>query len=91
VAVESKSAIKALVDTGADVLRRNGCDPYEFDRRVRVVGSHIKGPNLRRSTVPNTYVLGLSALDYAAMNHDPFIFEHLLNRGHPVDINSVDE
>lgn len=90
VAVASESAIEILIKYGADVLLRDGSDHYLFDKRVRILGV-VKGPNMKPSALPHTRVLGLSALDYAAMNHDPYIFDLLIREGKDVHVNSVDE
>ncbi|KAI8930876.1 hypothetical protein NX059_011893 [Plenodomus lindquistii] len=80
---------KALLEAGSNVLLRNGCDPYTYDLRVRIPTEW--GPNQDPYSVASHEVQGLSPLDYAAMNYDPFIFELLVQMGASVDINAADE
>lgn len=51
----------------------------------------LGGVHLQAYSTPTGEEQGLSALDYAAMNHDPFMFEHLHKTGKNVAINDVDE
>lgn len=101
VVTSSHSAVKALVENGAELTIRDGSDPYKRDNRLRPF-SKYGGPDLTQYSVPDpgNQPRGLSALDYAAMEHDPFIFEFLvsLNDGNNNNdteiasaIHSVDE
>ncbi|KAF2184801.1 ankyrin [Zopfia rhizophila CBS 207.26] len=90
VAVGAHKAIETLIRKGADVRIRDGSDPYVSDRRVREQ-MYFGGPNMQAYSKPSDTVQGLSPLDYAAMNHDSFIFELLAKENVPVDINTVDE
>ncbi|ERF73239.1 hypothetical protein EPUS_08790 [Endocarpon pusillum Z07020] len=90
VATSSHKTIQVLVTQGADLLIRDGSDPYVYDGRVRILNDpkeliKEEGPPLKTETK------GLSPLDLAAMQHDPFIFELLISTRADVDINAVDE
>lgn len=86
----SHTAVKALLMQGADPTLRDGSDPYRHDDRVRVLN-----PVDMLSEEPSSFseigTEGLSPLDYAAAEHDPFIFEFLLSSLKRVDINATDE
>ncbi|KAI0551653.1 hypothetical protein F4679DRAFT_593438 [Xylaria curta] len=90
VSLSSHSAIEALVKHGADLYIRDGCDPYKFDKRMRSLDS-VGGPNMRPFSSPKASTQGLSALDYAAIECDPFIFKILFSLQREVDVNTVDE
>lgn len=83
-------AIANLLEVGVDLLVRDGSYPYILDWRVKTMDS-LGGAHLQAYSTPTGKEQGLSALDYAAMNHDPFMFEHLHKTGKNVDINYVDE
>lgn len=92
VATSSHSAVRALVENGADLSIRDASDPYKHDLRVRE--ADFGSSELDIYSLLNVAPKGLSALDYAAMDHDPYIFELLLTRTTRAinfDINSVDE
>ncbi|KAI1414645.1 ankyrin repeat-containing domain protein [Hypoxylon sp. FL1857] len=90
VATGSHTAIQALVGHGASLNIRDGCDPYRYDHRIRILGSF--GPRIEDVySYSETGTQGLSPLDYAAIHHDPFIFELLLSLRKSVPINDVDE
>jgi ankyrin repeat protein/serine/threonine protein kinase len=89
-AISSHNTIRALVKLGSDVLVRNGTDPYIYDDRVRNLNK-FGGPNQLSFSIAEIPTLGLTPLDIAAMQHDPFVFEYLISRSIEVDINSVDE
>ena len=76
IATSSHTAVQALVEQGADVLIRNGSDPYIYDNRVRILNT-FGGPNQEPYSFSEIGTQGLSPLDLAAMQHDPFIFELL--------------
>ncbi|KAF2820162.1 hypothetical protein CC86DRAFT_117733 [Ophiobolus disseminans] len=86
----SHTVIESLVEHGVDVLARDGYDIYVFDDRIRLLDK-FGGPNMEVYSISDRSVKGLSPLDYAAMAHDPFIFELLLRRKTTVDVNDVDE
>ncbi|KAF1984415.1 kinase-like protein [Aulographum hederae CBS 113979] len=90
VAVRAHNTIRSLIQAGANVLVRDGADSYIFDSRVRHLNK-FGGPNNDPFSVPSTDVQGLSALDYSAMVHDPFIFEVLVENKRPVGINATDK
>jgi ankyrin repeat protein len=90
VATSSHTGVRALVKNGAHLLIRDGSDPYLHDGRVRRLG-YIWGPNLEAYGPSETRTQGLSPLDLAAIQHDPFIFELLISLKCDVDINAVDE
>lgn len=90
VATGSHIVVEALYQAGADVLARDGYDIYEYDDRVRHL-TKFGGPNMEAYSVPQRKVEGLSALDYAALSCDPFIFELLLRHNAVVHINDTDE
>ena len=88
----SHAAIRALLEHGADPAVRDGCDPYTFDPNIRHFekfgGIHQEAFSAK---VPTR---GLSSLDYAAMEYDPFLFEHILHSGtnrSSIDTNATDE
>lgn len=91
VTVSCAAAIKALIINGADPGIRNGCDPYRYDDRVRVL-IEFGWPDLSPFSLAEHATMGLSSLDIAARNRDPFIFE-TLEALTPIkfDINSSDE
>ncbi|KAK9416937.1 putative Protein kinase domain-containing protein [Seiridium unicorne] len=84
------TTIRALVEHGADITIRDGCDPYKFDERVRVLGTYDSLYD-EVTSFSETSTQGLSALDYAAMDHDPFLFELLVSSQRDVEINATDE
>lgn len=87
---ESHSVVRELVTHRADLSIRDGSDPYRIDHRVRVL--EPQGPYDQDAYSIGTGTLGLSPLDYAAMNHDPFIFDFMLSFTEaPVAVNEVDE
>ncbi|CZR64749.1 uncharacterized protein PAC_14648 [Phialocephala subalpina] len=51
----------------------------------------FRGPNQLSFSIAETSTLGLTPLDIAAMQHDPFVFEYLISLRIEVDVNSVDE
>jgi ankyrin repeat protein len=89
IATGNHAAARALIEQGASLNIRNGSDPYRYDRRVRV----LEGVGIDQDpySEPERPTQGLSPLDYAAMQHDPFVFETLHSSGTHVDINAVDE
>ena len=90
VVIGSHTAIKALIEHGSDVMERDGSDPYIWDDRVRLL-SKFGGPHQEAYSFSEVETQGLSPLDYAAMQHDPFIFETLLASRRNININAVDE
>lgn len=90
VATGSHTAIRALIEQGASLNIRDGSDPYRYDHRVRVLGA-VGSLNEDAFSFSEVGTQGLSPLDYAAMRHDPFIFETLLSLKKNVSINDVDE
>ncbi|KAF2812982.1 ankyrin [Mytilinidion resinicola] len=91
VVTSSRVAISALFNHGADVLVRDGSNPYTFDSRVRFTNK-FGGPNQEPYSVPEIKPMGLSSLDLSAMQWDPFLF-HLIrsSRKQTININAVDE
>jgi ankyrin repeat protein len=85
VATLSHPAIQVLVDLGADLHIRDGTDSYSHDPRIHVFSFGGK------PTDSDTPIQGLTPLDHAAMEHDPYIFEHLVSTQRAVDINATDE
>jgi ankyrin repeat protein/serine/threonine protein kinase len=94
VATSSHAAIQALVDLGADLHKRDGVDAYFLDHRIKIV-DYMGTP--QNFPAPDAPVQGLTPLDYAAMEHDPFLFEHLVasmqreGGRRVVEINAADE
>ncbi|CAG9981790.1 unnamed protein product [Clonostachys byssicola] len=89
VATKSHTTIKVLIDLGAQLDIRDGSDPYRYDNRVRLLSDG--DPPEELYALPETQPLGLSPIDYAAMDHDPFIFEYLVSSGRTIQINAVDD
>lgn len=81
VAVSSVGAVKALISHGADVLIRNGQDPYKADENVRQLHSHGTAEQGEFSETPET-CLGLNPIDLAVANHDWRILE-IFSSSHP--------
>jgi ankyrin repeat protein len=90
VATSSHETISVLIQAGANVLLRNGVDPYVFDHRVRDLNK-FDGPDRRVYSIAEIATKGLTPLDLSAMQHHPFIFNILLKLSKNVDINVVDE
>lgn len=91
VSVSSPTAMKALITNGADPHVRNGCDPYRYDDRVRTLDK-FGWPDLQAFSVAKQATLGLSPLDIAAQNHDPFLFQTLeVATSVNVNVNASDE
>lgn len=90
VLMQCHSAIKALIDNGADPLLRNGSDPYAYDDRIRPFHT-FRDPDREPCSVAEHPTLGLSPIDMAARISDPFIFQYLANISSNVDINGTDE
>ncbi|RWA07046.1 hypothetical protein EKO27_g8067 [Xylaria grammica] len=89
IATRSHTAVRALIEQGASLSVRNRSDPYRYDRRVRV--QEGVGMDQDAYSEPERPTQGLSPLDYAAMQFDPFVFETLISLRKGVDINSTDE
>jgi hypothetical protein len=66
------------------------CDMYVFDDRIRILNK-FGSPNMEAYLIPTRGVKSLSALYYAAIAQDPFIFDVIVRLRLPVDINDVDE
>jgi ankyrin repeat protein len=90
VATFSHETLRVLIQSGANLLLRDGCDPYSHDDRVRVL-ERFDSPDLRPFSTPQIPTQGLTPLDLAAIQHDAFIFEVLLSLSKQVDINAADE
>lgn len=90
VVIGSHTAIQTLIEHGSDVMERDGSDPYIWDDRVRILNK-FGGPNQEAYSFSEVETQGLSPLDYAAIQNDPFIFETLLASRNNVNINAVDE
>jgi ankyrin repeat protein len=90
VATSSPETVRVLVQNGANVLLRNGIDPYVFDDRVRWLNK-FDGPDQHGYSISEIATQGLSPLDLAAIQHDPFIFNTLLSLSKQVNINAADE
>lgn len=88
--VEASKSLDALIKEGIDILARDGSDQYVFDDRVRILDK-FGGPNIEAYSIPQVTVKGLTAMDYAAMIRDPFIFELFVQYNMIVDVNVVDE
>lgn len=69
------SAIESLVRFDADVSLRNGADPYKYDVLARPSHAITSFDNVRGGKVrePRETVMGLNALDLAAVIRDPFL------------------
>ncbi|KAI0447428.1 hypothetical protein F4803DRAFT_499642 [Xylaria telfairii] len=89
IATHSHAAVKALIEQGASLGIRNRSDPYRYDRRVRV--QDCVEMDQTPYSEPERPTQGLSPLDYAAMQHDPFVFETLVSLRRSVNINATDE
>lgn len=63
---------------------------YAFDHRVRWLNK-FDDPDNQPYSIAEIPTQGLTPLDLAAMQHDPFIFDVLLRLGKKIDINTVDE
>ena len=90
VALSCRTTIQVLIDTEANVLLRNRCDPYLYDDRVRPPCT-FRFPEREPNSVAVYGTLGISPLDIAAMIRDPFVFQYLVSRSPGVDVNDVDE
>jgi ankyrin repeat protein len=91
VVTRSHTVIESLLENGIDVSIRDGCDMYVYDDRIRILDK-FGGPNMEAYSIPNGVVVkGLSALDYAAIAQDPFIFDVISRMRLSIDINDVDE
>ncbi|KAK0670324.1 hypothetical protein QBC41DRAFT_372665 [Cercophora samala] len=89
VVLSNQQAISTLIGLGADPTIRDLSDAYMFDQRVRDQYIH-GGPHMESYSSPSEKPDGLSPLDYAAMDYNPFIFEYLVERQQRVDINTAD-
>jgi hypothetical protein len=65
-------------------------DMYVFDDRIRILNK-FGVPNMETNSIPKGRVKGLSALGYATIAQDLFIFNVIVRLRLPVDINDVDE
>ncbi|KAI0182216.1 hypothetical protein EV127DRAFT_517951 [Xylaria flabelliformis] len=90
IVTSSHSAIKVLLQHGASLTTTDLSDPYVFDDRFRVLRT-FGGPNHELYSYSETITRGLSPLDYAVVEQDPFIFELINSQGLEVNMNSVDE
>ncbi len=89
VATARQGAIRALLNGGASATIRNRIDPYRFDREVRFLEN--VSPDAGRLYGNANGVLGLSPLDAAVQERQPFILQYLKEQGIQVDVNDVDE
>ncbi|KAH9995155.1 hypothetical protein F4779DRAFT_636688 [Xylariaceae sp. FL0662B] len=90
IVTRSHKAVQTLVENGAGLNVRDGSDPYRYDHRVRILGA-FGSLNQDTYSFSETGTQGLSPMDYAAMSHDPSLFEFLLQFKEIVRINNADE
>lgn len=90
VITSSRTAIRALFDHGADVLVRDGSDPYVFDARVRYLNK-FGGPNEQAYSLPEIKTMGLSSLDLSVMQRDPYLFRLVRSSKQRINIDAGDE
>lgn len=86
-----QTTITCLLRCGADVLLRDGSDPYRFDRDIRYYHHFSGGPRCETFSIPEARPQGLSPLDYAAIQFNPFIFEALAEHNLSINVNDTDE
>lgn len=90
VATCQNAAIKSLLALGADPFVRNGDDPYIYDDRFRLT-TNFRGPDWLHYSIADGPTLGLSPLDLAVMQREPYILHRLIELGSYDRINDVDE
>lgn len=92
VVIDARAAIMTLVSHGADLSIRDRSDPYRYEREVMMLNKIGEFDQVAFS-VPDAdrEPMGLSPLDYAAMDHNPFIFETLVKLGKRASVLDVDE
>ncbi|KAJ4387289.1 hypothetical protein N0V93_007878 [Gnomoniopsis smithogilvyi] len=90
VVLDAHDTIKTLIDNGASPLIRDKSDPYAHDREVMALDK-FGWPHYEPYCIAAKAPLGLSPLDYAAMNHSHCIFETMLESGKPFSVLGVDE
>lgn len=90
VATCQNAAIKSLLALGADPSVRNGDDPYIYDEIFRST-MNFRGPDWVKYSVADGTTLGLSPLDLAVMQREPYILHRLIEMGSYDRINDVDE
>lgn len=90
VATCQNAAVKTLMALGADPSVRNGEDPYVYDDRFRAT-TNFSGPDWLRYSTAEGPTLGLSPLDLAVMQREPYILHRLIEMGSYDRINDVDE
>lgn len=90
VATCQNAAIKILMSLGADPSVRNGDDPYVYDDRFRAK-TNFRGPDWLHYSTADGPTLGLSPLDLAVMQREPYILHRLIEMGSYDRINDVDE
>lgn len=83
VSVGQETAIKSLLDCGADPFIRNSKTQYLHNERYRAIDDPVKSRSFKS--------LGLSPLDLAAMEREPCIFGMLIPGIVYDKINDVDE
>lgn len=90
VATCQNAAVKSLLALGADPSVRNGDDPYVYDVRFRST-MKFRGPDWIQYSIADGPTLGLSPLDLAVMQREPYILHRLIEMGSYDRINDVDE
>lgn len=90
VVTSSYAAIKTLVMKGCSLAIRDGSDPYIYENRVRH-RTNWGGPLPEAFSFSASVTQGLSPLDSAAVERDPYLFELIESLGIKVDVNSADE
>lgn len=90
VATCQNAAVKSLLALGADPSVRNGDDPYVYDDRFRST-MNFRGPDWLYYSTADGPTLGLSPLDLAVMQREPYILHRLIEMGSYDRINDVDE
>lgn len=91
ITLHSESAVRTLIDLGADVSMRNKSDSHTWDDRIRVFHRDFSS-NSHVPTTINEDALGFSPLDIASSSRFAYPFRYLLGRSATkFDINDSDE
>lgn len=89
VAASSATAVKVLLELGADPTLRNRTDAYKYERNVRVFDRHDQSTQVGSYSTTPEGCKGLSAIDLAVAQHDAEVLSLLLARVAEPDL--VDE
>ncbi|KAF8539317.1 hypothetical protein BDD12DRAFT_882700 [Trichophaea hybrida] len=91
VAASNITAVKVLLDLGADPILRNHADVYKSDRNIRLLDRHHQSSQFGSYSIKPAGCHGLNAIDLAVAQHDAEILELLITHVELTDLRDGDE